>query len=373
MTIFLYGVISICSFFTTFLVAEYIYPVGAIAEEHLVFFIHQENTDKLSLYSYNTATEEKQKILFSVYNPASFTLLPDKKGFSFIDHDTICIQYFARRSPKIVELSEALYNFSQIHWIDNEFFYCSAQWGEYFGIFLANRDGNVVPLLYDSQVDYMYPQKVGDTLYCIARQTEIHDDQQGRYIYQLVKKQLTLPVERNKIDLRNMMSSDGVVELVCSLGDRPALFLYMMDEKRCFFLQVVPHIYDDFIHCIYKTVSLCEDNLIDSLFTFVIPFSFFESDSKWRMYESFLPFLPYHVYNSTHINPLIYYSSWSAEKNGMKIYCYDQQKRNICEDLFQNEHNVFCPRKYVPDGMCCGRNVNNDDGESLKFLYFKDF
>ncbi len=364
----IYGVLIFLLYSLSMQGYEYVYPVGAITEQNILFFVHQKTANILLLYSYNWVTKEQEPVLFSAYTPASFTLLPDNSGFSFIDNDVICIQSFSRRSPKLLALSEFVYNFSQLHWIDADHFFCSAQKEGNFGIFLIDREGEVTELLHNTEVDYMYPQKIAQDLFCIARtfNRENNDASGQGYDYQLVKKDGTFPVYGTK-EVAKMIDT-AEVQILCNLGQNPPVFLYMESCSKAFFLCYFPYKDDQCIHFTYNV--LFSDTIlgyqVKSLFTFVLPFFFFAAESQQRLYESLLLFIPYHC------NSLIYFSDYRAEKEKVGLYTYNLDSNLIYSCNTQDTDFVFCPRQFSSKIMVYGQNVDNDNGVERGDMRFSD-
>jgi hypothetical protein len=80
-----------CLLYVQLLVSdEYVYPVANI-DDTSILMMHQKSVDELELFAVDTATQTKQKMLSSLYLPASVTVLPGKKSYSFIDRGRIYI------------------------------------------------------------------------------------------------------------------------------------------------------------------------------------------------------------------------------------------------------------------------------------------
>lgn len=149
--------------------ADYLYPVMEV--DNKVYLLHQSD-DELHLLEWNPDTLHVTHALASWHTPVNVTLLPNKQSFSFIDNDVIKVKGFNQRTPHIISIDMPLYNFTILHWLDNESFFCSACKQGGYGIFQISYDGEVQEKVFDSTMDCLYPQKVGSNLYYIARKKE---------------------------------------------------------------------------------------------------------------------------------------------------------------------------------------------------------
>lgn len=169
--LFLCGASFVISCIFSLYSIEYIYPITTRIDngQELVLFMHQTTTQETRLWSLNVKTNSYEQLLSSRYNPVGVTLLPDNSGFSFLDNGLIKVKSFFKRSPKTIEIYEPIYDFSVPQWLDNEYCFFHAKEGNRYGIYQTDLDGQLQMIIKNPVYDYLYPQKVGDTLFFIAR------------------------------------------------------------------------------------------------------------------------------------------------------------------------------------------------------------
>ena len=139
---------------------EFLYPVAAISENHILV-IYQKNSSHLELWDWNPQTNQANLALLSRFTPAGVKLLPNKKGYSFVDHGVIKIRDFKKRSPKTIEIDTPLYNIEVLNWIDEKRCYTHAMLGDRFGIFEITDEGEVSPLIVSKDFDCSVSPKSG--------------------------------------------------------------------------------------------------------------------------------------------------------------------------------------------------------------------
>ncbi len=302
----LYGILLL--FYTQILSAtEYIYPVAAFGDGKSILYIHQHGPTKIELFEWNTEINHAEQILWSVFNPAGLTMLPNNSGFSFIDNGRLRIKLFQRRSPKAIDFDEPIYNIDSLHWIDDHSCYCSAQYNDNFGLFQLHDDGTMKCLAAENGKDYMYPQKIGDQLFYIERSAPINGLGVSHYTIMI----LAYP---------NNDSSLMPAELIVNFHDTPIVFLTMISHQEGFVLEHTRNRDSDSTtmqfsyHRIIKEGNIWCKNL---LFSFVIP-TYLLLHGEQGLYESILPLLPRIVGNK-----IYFVNCTKKNKFNLEPYFYD--------------------------------------------------
>ncbi|MBN1549543.1 hypothetical protein JW872_02680 [Candidatus Babeliales bacterium] len=285
---------------------EYLYPVGKIQDEGrtMVYLIHQRSPSHINLLIWNPVTYETSPGLLSTYTPASFTLLPDQSGFSFIDHGRVRIKNFNKRSPKAISFRYPIDDITKICWLSNETFYFSGRPGHRFGIFAANLQGDVIPLIHDTINDYLYPQRIGSELFCIKRTP------QGTYSIitthvsdiNLTNRSSSLNEEEFHAAVLQMMYEDAEpvfaapdLEDVFSDDTTALIFLTMVSEAEGFVIQHPRTIESDTHMIKFSYCHIIKNNNTwknEQLFAFTLPAKFIRRGSDDLLYENILPLLP---------------------------------------------------------------------------------
>ena len=114
---------------------QFLYPVAQIDNDNLLI-LHQKSFDEIELWRWNKNETLALKELSSIFLPSFVQLLPNKLACSFIDRGRIKIKYFAKRTPRSIDMYEPISAISNMNWIDNEQFYFVGKHEGYFGIFL---------------------------------------------------------------------------------------------------------------------------------------------------------------------------------------------------------------------------------------------
>lgn|GEM_PF-6317101 len=150
---------------------EYIYPIGIVphSADTKVLCMHQDMHRHMHVYLWDSALSTYERVLSGQYNPIEVQLLPNGSGFSFIDNGIVKIKYFNKRSAKVIELYEPLYNIAQMTWVSDTQFVFQAKRGNRYGIYYSDIEGNVLALQADAHKDYGYPTVVDDLLFCICQ------------------------------------------------------------------------------------------------------------------------------------------------------------------------------------------------------------
>jgi hypothetical protein len=174
---------------------EYIYPIGIVPHscESKILFMHQHTDRRMQVFLWDSSARTYELGLSSQYNPVGVQLLANGSGFSFIDNGIVKIKIFNKRSAKIIEMYEPLYNIANIIWISETEFLFQAQRGNRYGIYQADLEGNVSTIQADTYHDYGYPalidtklfyiSKDADNTYCIAHTSFLNDEDTTSSIY----------------------------------------------------------------------------------------------------------------------------------------------------------------------------------------------
>ena len=264
-----------------FFAQEFIYPVVKLDEQN-IFVIHQKSIHDVSLFLWNTESKIATKELSSIFLPSYIKILPQKMAFSFIDQGRIRIKQFQKRAPKTIDISEPVHSIISMDWVSDEQFYFVAKYKKNYKIFLCE----LLDLSYQlfhmtnfDNVDYIYPCKVQDRLFCISKNTK------SQYsVIELPWNPTLYGKPRNHQDQNSIFESQ-----------EPLCFLHMKNATEGYFLKNNNAISQD-EKCLYFTCCRCKkaDNAwhIDDLFVFKLPKSYVTGDYQERAYESIYPFLP---------------------------------------------------------------------------------
>ncbi len=303
---------------------EYTYPVASFDNGTIILYIHQTSQQSIELCEWNTLTDTIQTILWSLFNPGGLTVLPNNQGFSFIDNGRLRIKQFCKRSPKTIDFDEPIFNIQGIQWIDEHTCYCSAQYGNHFSLFELHDDGTLNFLIQEQGKDCMYPQKIDNHLFYIARSTI-----DSHYF-----------IVQTKYD-----QSTNCSQVIVDFGNLPIMFLNMISAEEGFVLGYKKNLeYTDttasFFY--YHLIKKGDDWYNYRIFSFEIPRSLL-LDGNQRLFESILPLLPRIIDHS------IYYVDCSDQPhNYLEPYCYDLlsgKSKKLIVHANQNQGHLFVPMK----------------------------
>ncbi len=289
---------------------EFLYPVAATIQNESVkiYLVYQKSVEHLELLVWDPVTKITTKGLLSTFTPGVFKILPDGSGFSFIDKGRILVKSFTKRSPKSVAFYAPIDDIGIIEWIDNSTFYFMAKEGQRYALFQANTQGDLHVLVGDKDTDYMYPQKINESLYFVKR-TKIHDLYQyaltcipyptipsRSLIAESVQDQMAFFRKERQEQVTSLVKSEDIIS-VLDKGERPVAFLNMVSATQGFYLEH-PRSIEKNEECIsftYWQLDKTEGEwTTKKLFTFNLPTHFFADGDDFRLYESLLPFLPRH-------------------------------------------------------------------------------
>lgn len=323
--------------------SEYLYPVAnvKIDGKDKIYVIHQKSINHLELWLWDPVTKIATKGLLSSYTPAALKILPSLNGFSFIDDGRIRIKKFNKRSPKSIDLYQPLYNISQIYWIDEDNFYLSAIENDKFAIFHVNTDDVIFPILQDKNIDFLYPQKIGDKLFYIERKTVKMENGQESSSYKIFetiypdfKKIINNKIEELKSGEIIQSDSKSFDPGICiaNLQENSIAFLTMIDENQGYFLQhqnvICKHdkfVYFDCFEIKRENNIKKEDNnwMVAKLFSFSIPSSLILDSSDSCLYESILPLIPKCNQKK------LYFVDFEQDESSNSVFYYDLNSNKI--------------------------------------------
>jgi len=259
---------------------QYIYPVAEINDDSLLV-MRQRSLYDIELLQWSKSNKEAHKVLWSIYMPSSVVLLPGKQAFSFIDQGRIRIKYFNKRSPKTINIYEPITTFDSIQWIDDETFYFTAQDPHFHNVFVCEFHKNVASisrLTFQEESDFLYPQKVDDSLFAIKR-----DNNEQFTIVELLWQE------------RAFENYKEVSEETIIKNDKCCCFLQMTDKENGHFISYSP--FKDEVNSTYTfycnelTKKGSEWNQ-EELFSFEVHEKFITGKGSSRLYESIKPLLP---------------------------------------------------------------------------------
>jgi hypothetical protein len=341
---------------------QFLYPVAQIDEDNLLL-LHQKSFDEVELWRWNKNEKIAFKELNSVFLPSLVTLLPSKLACSFVDRGRIKIKYFAKRTPRSIDMCEPISAISSMNWIDDENFYFVGKHEGHFGIFLCDiTDHNCIISCLSNlgqSLDYLYPQKINDYLFCITK------NQSGQYAIckldwdpKLYKHELHATMQTRHAKFKNHELSNGSSEAKDALlsSVRPLCFLHMQDESIGFVLEFAQENQTENLFsfsCFKLEEGLNRDWNLKKLFDFQLPKNLFIGSEFEKIYESIYPFLPVYTQN------FIYFVHFDAALQICQIMRYDQkldQAQKIPQNFLRssNLHAHFFAPFVVNDSIYAG-------------------
>lgn len=340
---------------------EYIYPVGYLSDnlEEKLYILYQKSIHHIELWTWNIHTKVVEKVLLSIFFPASFTMLPDQSGFSFIDNGKIKINYFNKRSPKSIDIYESIYDMTLINWIDNFACYFSAKEHEHYAIYQVNIHGELERLVFDRQYDCMYPQKIENKLFYIKRGLGAYSIVQAEYPVITYDPNNTFNNTENfeervaaLMKKESQSQRSGLVDInectpIVDFESEPIMFLRMISIDTGYVIQYPVSIdaQDKTIRFSYYQIKkdLNKKNWNKKeLFTFELPSHLLLPQSSSCLYESILPLIP------RHIDSDIYFMDCCSYKNlHLNLYRYslDDLRLYKCPGFVTGQDNFphnFC-------------------------------
>jgi len=319
---------------------EYVYPVVSL-NDATILYIHQTSPQNIQLFQWNTITNCTEQILWSLYNPAGIQLLPNNKGFSFIDNGRLRIKAFHKRSAKTIDFDKPIYNINGLQWLDEHTCYCSAYYDNHAAIFELNDEGYVYCVMKKDTIDCMYPQKINDQLFYIERYKKGNDS-----YYSIMK---------------TPYKQDGVSQILMDFEHNPIIFLYMISETEGFVVEHQKDIDSEscesnkavfHYHHMRKKDNNWHHNL---LFSFEIPTRLFLYNNDQRLFESILPLLP------RVINDKIYFVDCLDDcSNMLQPYYYDLATNQKNKVLVEKQKGHFFVPIQCGTQLCFGGTLGSE-------------
>lgn len=339
---------------------EFIYPVAKINDEN-IFIVHQKAVDDLSLFLWNAESKVATKELSSIYLPSHIRMLPSKTGFSFFNRGRINIKYFQKRAPKAIDILEPIDSIYSMYWIGDCQFYLVGKYMHHYKVFLCNLSETSYQLYYLTNLDsmdYIYPFKIKDSLFCISK----NENQ----VY-FITEQSWYPT------LFGQSRANNFQELILESSE-PLCFLYMKNKSKGYFLKCNIFNTNNDREVIFTCCScIKKDNCWDitSLFSFKIPAKYITGDSDHRVYESVNPFLPNYKRDDE-----IFFVDYDRECQTFLIYVYNISSGTISQAITQKrsefENKGFLAPFVLKNSFCCGLILPSLPQKSLRSIFRLD-
>lgn len=318
---------------------EFLYPVAQIDEENLLI-LHQKSFDDIELWRWNKNEKIAFKELSSIFLPSFIQLLPSKSACSFVDRGRIKIKYFAKRTPRSIDIYEPISAISGITWLDDEHFYFVGKHEGNFKIFLCNISDHhcIISCLsnLNDNLDYLYPQKINNFLFCITK------DRSKEYAIcklewnpKIYKNELLVVMQARhekfeQCDETLVNASSSKIVLLKSL--KPLCFLHMQDQNFGFVLEFDHENQQTELFtfsCCKLEKELNQAWSINKLFDFQLPKNLFVGSEHEKIYESIFPFLPIYAPD------FIYFVHFDQDIQACQIMRYNRNLKMV-ENITQN-------------------------------------
>lgn len=320
---------------------EFIYPVAHCKDFKQIVFLHQKSLDTIELLFFDETSQITTQQLSSFCIPANFRMLSTKNGFSFIDQGFVKIKYFNKRSAQTILMYEPISFISSMNWIDEETFYFTALEGDYYQTFQGTTNSELKRLSYQP-IDTLYPNKMGDSWYCIKRTT----DHQFK-----ITMQSWNPVDFTQY--RNEMQPETII---VEISNKPLCFLKMLSDQEGFYLQAPQikkndsEVYAFSCHHVVQGVDSTWRS--DELFNFGIPVKYVHGPD--RLYESMEPFLPNYT-----VQDFVYYVDFNETENRFELlefHIVTKTTKNLTHDFMKKNHlhhqKIFAPQIFNEKIYC---------------------
>lgn len=336
---------------------EFLYPVEQL-DENNILLMHQTSVDNIELLIWNKNNKIVIKELTSLYLPSNVKILPSKQAYSFVDRGRLRIKSFTKRTPKTINFSAPLCDIQSLCWINDDQCFFVAKYRNFYKVFLYDQEKNGGTLYYitnlQDDVNYTFPNKVNDTLYCIAQTSD--------GVFQLI----TLPWQPQVFqDHTNYRQPYITTEYFIGnklVHDKPLCFLQMIDQEHGFVLEMLEKVPDQayfefeccFIQCIQSKWS------IQNIFSIVLPEKLIIGQGSCRLYESIYPLLP------RYYDRKIYFTNYDVVTEKCQIGCYDLHDANIEENIIMrgiadNYEHLFAPLLTSNDQLFAGYSHYNQE------------
>ena len=280
---------------------EYVYPVANL-DDNTILMMHQKSLDELELFALDTTTHTKQKMLSSLYFPAHVCLMPNKKGYSFIDRGRIYIKDLLKRTPRSIDIYQSICDIQSVQWINDNQLIFSAKFKNRYKICMydvTHDQGQLYSLcsLHDD-INYIFPSAVDqENLFCLTQ----HD---GSEFYQVTRMKIEPTLWEHALKNKEKECNKEIIPLE---HHKPLCFLKMMDLTTGYVLEMTQHNHENKIFS-FKVYKIDIPNTqLQELFKFDIPEKFIIGSEQERFYESLYPLLPRYQHDK------IYFTNFDHE------------------------------------------------------------
>lgn len=272
----------------------------------------------------------EEDLLISKFAPFLISPFQDESGFFFLDNGMLYIKKNIKRSPRLLEPSEPIYDIRSVQWKStDEPCYLSAKKGYSRGIFSLDYEGVVTTLLHSEGINYFFPHVFSNNLFYIERK---HD-------YVMKQKQLN-----------DLASEENT--LLCFEKGSCVEYLWMDTEtsgwtiERSNSVPLTNIIFCDYCHFFKEP----EGNWIKKrLFSFSVPAELITSENEFDS-EMITLFLPCH--GNIHNKIIIFFVNYTPEE--MSLLCYEENGsiKKIASDHILVAPHIFND-KLVYGGETC--------------------
>jgi len=248
-----------------------------------IALVHQVSLESTELYIQDLRTNSAAPALHSRFMPTHIALLPTGDGFSFLDNGIVRIKYFHKRSPKSIEFSSPLRAINSMVWGTNMHMYISAKYLDHYGLYDATINGDVQRILSREHTDFLFPQKINNHLFFIARSIN-----QDIYSYAIAK------VNHFKAETERV---------IADFGNQPIAFLAMDTDSKGFVVTHPPYLSAHSENVLFSYYCIFEDKNVPSqenldnyrgwhvqkLFDFSIPTKLLVTNNQSGLFEHIFP------------------------------------------------------------------------------------
>ncbi|MBI2345077.1 hypothetical protein HYV10_03330 [Candidatus Dependentiae bacterium] len=295
---------------------EYLYPIINLDDE-TILMMHQKSLDDLELLSFNVKDNSTQKLLSSLYLPAYVKIIPGKNRYSFIDRGRIYIKDFSKRTPRVLDIYQSIYDIQSLQWVSNHECVFSAKYKNHYKIFMydINKDGGTLYALcrLDDEVNYIFPSIIHRSIFCLAQKHLSERYNVAKIIWNPIIFEQSLEAQ----------DQNSYIEIIPLEHNASFCFLNMIDQQLGYILEIIDHNHEEKI---FKfgccKIDLNKNSLI-RLFEFEIPQDFIIGMDQRRFFESLYPLLPYYT------DEIIYFTSYDTILKKLTLYLYNQNSKNI--------------------------------------------
>jgi hypothetical protein len=362
--------------------AEYLYPVGWIRKSDCIklYLNYQKtigDTTELLLWEWDPVTKVAGSVVIPAYTPAAVKVLPhtteQSGGIGFVDKGRVMVKSFSKRSPKSISFYEPIADMAFVEWIDQDSFYFMGKEGNNFGIFYATVKGALRSLLYRKGTDYLYPQKVGNSLFCITRHGDTFGILQSSFPNCMEENQNNVSAGNLLLQKYHSATNYPLIKAedtqeIINLGQQSAAFLTMVSETQGYYI-THPTVIDRMqtsIVCDYYQITKTESEwLTRKILSLRVPTNMLIGSAGERLYESFLPLVP------RISETAIYYASCDDHLK-MNVYRYDLTTEAITQLSIHQRGEIFFAPLQVNAMIFYGGSLLSEDlgtGNSLPAVW----